>query len=216
MNCKATFTALLLSGLALGAAAQVPAAPIATPAQADGPAKVAVIAFQVAVTQTNEFQRNYADLQKKYEPKRQELKTLSDQIEGLKKQLQTQGDALADAERESRAKTISDKEKQFQRTQEDDQNDYQQDMQTTFNGVANKVGEVLVQYAQQHGFTLVLDAGNQESQTVLFASESSNITKAVIDAYNVKSGVPAPPATPAAAAPRPAAKTPVAHPAPQH
>ena len=32
--------------------------------------KIAVIAFQAAVTQTNEFQRNFADLQKKYEPKR--------------------------------------------------------------------------------------------------------------------------------------------------
>jgi outer membrane protein len=39
---------------------------------------------------------------------------------------------------------------------------------------------------------------------VLYASESTNITKQVIDAYNLKSGVPAPPAQPAAAAPAPA------------
>ena len=34
------------------------------------PSKVAVIAFQAAVTQTNEFQRDFADLQKKYDPRR--------------------------------------------------------------------------------------------------------------------------------------------------
>ena len=38
------------------------------PAAGDAPApkRIAVIAFQAAVTQTNEFQRNFADLQKKY------------------------------------------------------------------------------------------------------------------------------------------------------
>jgi outer membrane protein len=71
----------LASGLALSAAAQTtPAA--SAPA---GPAKVAVIAFQTAVGQTNEFQRNFADLQKKYEPKRAQLKTLADEIDGLEK-----------------------------------------------------------------------------------------------------------------------------------
>jgi outer membrane protein len=40
---------------------------------------------------------------------------------------------------------------------------------------------------------------------VLFAADSTNITKEVIDAYNVKSGVPAPPAQPATAAPNPPA-----------
>jgi outer membrane protein len=58
----------------------------------------------------------------------------------------------------------------------------------------------------------VLDVAQQQNP-VLYAAESTNITKAVIDAYNVKSGVPAPPAQPAGAmAPaKPAAKPPVAH-----
>jgi outer membrane protein len=49
---------------------------------------------------------------------------------------------------------------------------------------------------------------------VLYASESTNITKQIIDAYNLKSGVPPPPAQPVAApAPaRPAAAKPPVHP----
>lgn len=183
MNSLSTWTAVLLCAGALGAAAQ---APSSTPAT-----KVGVIAFQPAVTQTNEFQRDFADLQKKYEPKRQELKTLTDQVDALKKQLQTQADTLSDAERESRAKTITDKEKQLQRTQEDDQNDFQQEMEKTFNSVASKVGEVLISYAQEHGYTLVLDGGNQEAQVVLYATDGTDLTKDVVDAYNAKSGVPA-------------------------
>ena len=199
----------LASGFVLSAAAQTLPAP-AAPA---GPVKIAVIAFQVAVAQTNEGQRNFADLQKKYEPKETQLKTLNDEIESLKKQLQAQGDKLSDAERASRAKTIDDKEKQLQRQAEDAQNDFQSEMQELYNGLASKVYDVLATYAQQQGFTLVLDVAQQQNP-VLYANESTNITKQIIDAYNVKSGVPAPPAQPAAApaAPKPApAKPPVAH-----
>jgi outer membrane protein len=102
--------------------------------------------------------------------------------------LQTQGATLNDAERESRAKTIGDKQKQLQRTQEDDQNDFQQAMQETFNGVAQKVGEVLIAYSQQHGFTLVLDGGEQQTQMVLYHNPATDISQAILDAYNLKSG----------------------------
>jgi outer membrane protein len=196
----------LASGLALSAAAQTPSAP-ASPA---APAKVAVIAFQAAVGQTNEFQRNFADLQKKYEPKRNQLKTLADEIDGLEKQLQAQGDKLSDAERANRTKTIEDKKKQAQRFAEDAQNDLQGEMQEIYNAIASKVYDVLSMYAQQQGYTLVLDGSGSQQQApvVLFAGQNIDITKAVIDAYNVKSGVPAPPPQPAATAPKPAATAP--------
>ncbi len=201
---------MLASGLALSATAQSPAAAPAATAPA-GPAKIAVIAFQVAVAQTNEGQRNFADLQRKYEPKRAQLKSLSDEVDTLKKQLQAQGDKLSDAERASRAKTIDDKEKQLQRSAEDAQNDFQQEMQQLYNSLASKVYDVLASYAKEQGYTLVLDVAQQQNP-VLYASESTNITKAVIDAYNAKSGVPAPPAQELPSAPKPpAAHAPASH-----
>jgi outer membrane protein len=197
---------MLASGLVLSAAAQTSPASAAP----SGPAKVAVIQFQAAVAQTNEFQRNMADLQKKYEPKRGQLKTMADEIDTLEKALQAQGDKLSPAEQASRAKTIDDKKKQAQRFQEDASNDLNGEMQETYNGVATKVFDVLTAYSQLQGFTLVLDrtANQQQAPVVLYASDNTDITKAVIDAYNLKSGVPAPPAQPAAAAPKPAAKPP--------
>jgi outer membrane protein len=218
MKRSLVLIATLASGFALSAAAQtLPAPAVAAPA---GPAKIAVIAFQVAVAQTNEGQRNFSDLQKKYDPKRQQLKALSDEIDNLTKQLQAQGDKLSDAERASRAKTIDDNKKKLERQAEDAQNDFQSEMQELYNGLASKVYETLASYAQQQGFTLVLDVAQQQNP-VLYASESTNITKQIIDAYNLSSGVPAPPAQPAtgaapasrpAASPaKPAAKPPVAH-----
>lgn len=190
----------LASGLALQAAAQTPSAPASSAASAPvGPAKIAIIAFQPAVAQTNEGQRAFADLQKKYTPKQTQLKALSDEIDKLTKDLQTQGDKLSDAERAARAKTIDDKKKQLERSAEDAQNDFQNEMNELYGSLAQKVYDVLNDYAKQHGYTLVLDIAQQQNP-VLFASDSTNITKQVIDAYNTKSGIPAPPA-PAAGAP---------------
>jgi outer membrane protein len=219
---------LLGSGMALSAAAQTPAvpaapsalaapagsAPDAAPAAPAGPAKIAVIAFQVAVAQTNEGQRNFANLEKKFDPKRQQLKTLSDEIDGLTKDLQTKSTTLTEAERASRSKDIDAKKKQLDREAEDARNDFQQQMQDMYQGLASKVYDVMQSYAEKEGFTLVLDVSEQQSP-VLFASTSTNITKQVIDAYNVKSGVPAPPPQPDADAPKPGAPgaSPAAQPA---
>jgi len=205
----------LASGLALSAAAQTsPATAPAAPAPA-GPAKVAVIEFQATVSQTNEFQRDYADLQKKYEPKRNQLKTMADEIDGLEKQLQSSGATLSDADRATRTKTIDDKKKQAQRFAEDAQNDLTGEMNDEYNKVASKVFDVLSAYAKQQGFTLVIDAteNQQQAPVVLYHADSTDISKAVVDGYNLKSGVPAPPPQPASipSAPAPAPKTPAAH-----
>ena len=116
--------------------------------------------------------------------------------------MQTQGDALGDAARASRARAIDEKKKQLDRSSEDARNDYQGQVQELYASLASKVYDVLSSYAQQQGYTLVLDMGQQQSP-ILFANPSTDITKAVLDAYNVKSGVPAPAGQPAAAAPKP-------------
>jgi outer membrane protein len=217
MKRSLTLVLTLASGLALSAAAQTPAAPpasaspAAAPATPATPAKIAVIAFQQAVAQTNEGQRDFADLQKKYAPKQATLKTLSDEIDKLTKELQDQGASLSEVERNNRAKTIDDKKKQLDRETEDLRNDGQQDMQDLYNNLASKVYDVMQSYAEQQGFTLVLDVSQQQSP-VLYANTGTVITKQIIDAYNLKSGVPAPAAQPAAEAPRPRPATPAARP----
>jgi outer membrane protein len=206
MKRVSVLAVVLASGFALSAAAQTSAAGAAA-----GAPKVAVIAFQAAVTSTNEFQRDFGDLQKKFEPQRSQLKSLSDEVDGLTKQLQSQAASLSDADRAAKAKTIDDKKKQAQRIAEDAQNDYQQAMQDTFGKVATKVDDVLNSYAKEQGFTVVIDAteNQQQAPLVLYAAPSSDITKAIVEAYNAKSGVPAPPVeAPAPAGLRPAPKAP--------
>jgi outer membrane protein len=195
---------LLASGFVLSSAAQT------TSAASAPPAKIAVITFQAAVAQTNEGQRNFADLQKKYQPKESQLKAQNDEIETLTKQLQAQGATLSEAARASQARTIDEKKKKLERDAEDLRNEGGQEAQEMYGALASKVYDVLNTYAQQQGYTLVLDVSQQQNP-VLFALPSTDISKAVVEAYNAKSGVPAPPSSSTPAAPRPAAKAPAAH-----
>lgn len=200
MKRSFAIAATLVLGFGLSAAAQtMPSAPKAhakTPPA--GPTKIAVISFQVAVAQTNEGQRNFAEITKKYDPRRQKLKAMSDELDSLTKQLQTQGDTLSDAERANRARDIDEKKKVFDRDVEDTKNDFEGEMQGMISGLSSKVYDVLASYAEQQGYSLVLDEGQQQGP-VLIAVAQTDITKAVIDAYNLKSGVPPQAAQPATA-----------------
>lgn len=207
MKRSLTLVCMLATGLSLSAVAQAsPAAPVDTMPNAPGasPAntRIAVIMFQAAVGQTNEGQRDFSELEKKFAPKEASLKTQSDEIDTLKKQLQASGANLSEAERAQRTRTIDDKEKSLQRDAQDAKSDFQSQMSDTYQQLAQKVYGVLQSYVKQQGYSAVFDASAQQSP-VLWINPSIDITKAVIAAYNTKSGVPAPPPSAPSAAPAP-------------
>ena len=225
MKRSFTLVCLLASATGVGilsstsrALAQTPSAPTpagSTAGLAAAPAvptnaKIAIIAFQQAVAATNEGQRNFTQLRVKFEPKQTALKSQSDEIDSLKKQLQDAGSSLSEPERESRLRIIDEKTKSLQRSAEDAQNEASGAMNDMYQQLAQKVYAVLDTYAQQNKFTLVLDTSAQQTP-VLWANGSSDITKAVVDAYNAKSGVPPQPAAGAAAPARPSSSTTPSH-----
>jgi outer membrane protein len=213
-------TLVLVSALGAGlmtasAIAQAPAAP-ATPAPAPAtqpaaapaapqaiPAKIALVAFEQAVFATNEGQKAVQEVQKKYEPKKAQIDSLNQEVDSLKKQLQSAPATLPDEERATRLKTIDTKEKQLNRDAEDATNAYNADLQEAYGKVAQKVSVTLKNYVSQNGFTLLLDVSSQQSN-VMWAVPSTDVTQAVVTAYNTSSGVAAPPpSAPSAARPRP-------------
>jgi outer membrane protein len=203
MNRTLVLATALAAGLAVPSlVAQAPAAekPAAVAPQAV-PAKIAVIAFEQAVVATNEGQRAVAEVQKKYEPQKAKIDGEASEVDSLKKQMQALPASTSDEERANRLKAIDTKDKELQRDAEDAQNAYQSDLQEAYGKVAQKVGKAAVSYAQANGFTLMLNVGgNQQTPNpVLWFAQETDITQAVINAYNTSSGVAAPP--PSAPAP---------------
>jgi outer membrane protein len=178
------------AGVAQTAAPQTAApAPVAPQAV---PAKIALIEFEQTAAATNEGVRSLQELQKKYEPKKTQLQTLAQEIDSLKKQLQSAPATLSEEERGSRQRAIDVKEKQLQRDGEDAQNSYNSDVQEAVGKVAQKLGPVVMKYVQQNGYTMLLDnTGQQGGLSVLWAP-GTDISQAVVEAYNASSGVAAP------------------------
>ncbi len=200
------------AGLAQTTAPQAPAttaAPTAVAPQAV-PAKIALIEYEQVAAATNEGQRSLQDLQKKYEPKKAQLDALSQEIDSLKKQVQSAPATLSDEERASRLRTIDTKQKQLTRDAEDAQAAYTADVQESVGKIAQKLGPVVIKYVQQNGYTMLLDnTGQQGGLAVMWTLPGTDISQAVVDAYNASSGVAAPmPAAPSAARPRTTTTTP--------
>ena len=196
-------TAFLHAQAAASASAPATAAPAPIAPQAV-PAKIAVIEYEQAAAATNEGQKALQELQTRYQPKKAQLDALGAEIESLQKQLQAAPATMTDEERASRARTIDTKQKQYQRDAEDATNSYNSDVQDVVGKVAQKMGPVVIKYVQQNGYTMLLDNnGQQQGGLTLMWAPGTDISQAVVDAYNASSGVTAPPpAAPSATRPR--------------
>src|SRR5271169_5956078 len=206
-----TISALAQTGSAATPSAAAPAA--SAPATTTGPTsgtKVGTINIEGAIFGSNEGIRDLEGLRKKFEPKQAELKNQNDELEALKKQLATTKDKLNEDAAATLQKQIESKQKLFDRSVQDAQEDFGNQNQEIAGRILQKLAPMIVTYAQDNAFGLIMDTSKPWPQSpVVMASESVDITKAVVEIYNAKSGVPAPAATGAAkpAAPKPATGT---------
>jgi len=172
------------------------------PAAASG--KVGVISLQEAVGSTAEGKKAFEELQKKYEPRRQDLQRQQQEIAALQDQLQRGQVTLSDEERIRLNRELEDKQKILKRATEDANADFQADNQDTFRRLAQKMGRLITEYAQQNGFDLIVD---HSQLPVYYWAPQIDLTDEMIKRYdtaNPAAAAAAPPAgsttTPAAAA----------------
>jgi outer membrane protein len=212
----------------LGAAMALAQAPAAAPAAASAPpTKIAVIQIQAALAATKEGQKAAADLEVKLSPRKKDLDGKQAEIKELQERLQRGGNTLSDSAKEDLTRNIDTKTKSYNRELEDAQAELEQEQQKVVGTLGQKMMAVIDKYAQQNGFAIVLDVSSQNTP-VLYASNTVDITKDVIDLYDKTvfsatsapsspaarpSAPPAARPAPATAAPKPAAAPPAAAPA---
>lgn len=164
---------------------------------AAGGIKIGTINIEQAIFASNEGQRDFEALSRKLEPKQTELKNQNDEVESLKKQL-NDSSKLTEEARNNLVKQIEQKQKALERAVQDARDDAQSQQNEIAQRILQKMAPVIVKYAGDKGFGAILDTSNPWPQgPVLWAAPSVDITRAVVDAYNIQSGVPAP-ARPAA------------------
>ena len=195
-----------MAGTAMAqAAAPAAAPPAAAPAAMSAPTKVGVIQIQAALAATKEGQKAAAELETKLAPRKKELEGKQSEIKDLQDRLTKGGNTLSDSAKEDLTRNIDAKTKSYNRQLEDAQAELEQEQQKLVNVLGQKMMAVIDKFAQQNGFAIVLDVSNQNTP-VLYASNTVDITKEVIDLYDKTVFT----ATPAAARPAPAASKPAA------
>jgi outer membrane protein len=110
---------------------------------------------------------------------------------------------MSDDARRDLMRRIQQKERDQQRSVEDARGQFNQEQQQIFNDIGGKVVTVITKYAQEKGYSIVLDISSPQSP-VLYAVNEVNITNDIIAAYDAETGGNAAAAGDAAAA-KPAA-----------
>ncbi len=184
---------------ALGALAMV-----AVPASAQqAPTKVGVIQIQSAIVSTKDGQTAAKGLEERFQPKRRELEKRQGEIRGEQERLQKGANTMPQAAKDDLARKIDSLTKAFNRDAEDAQAELEQEQNKMLNELGQKMMVVIDKYAKDNGYAIILDVSNPQTP-VLYASNTVDITKDIIDLYD-KNAPAAPPAgSPSAVKPMPA------------
>lgn len=178
---KSTVVMLSLSAFAAGCL---------TPARAQtAPTKVGVINIQSALVSTKDGQKAVSDLQARQAPKQKDLEKKQADIKALQDSLNRGGNAMSEQSKEELMRSIDTKTKQFNRDLQDARADADQDEQKVLNELGQRMMVVIDKYARDHGFSVILDVSNPQTP-VLYASNSVDITKDIIDLYDKNSPGP--------------------------
>jgi outer membrane protein len=151
----------------------------------DGTASVRIVtvSFNAVVVQTAEAQKQLGALQAKFAPRQARLKALNEEVEALRKQL-SDTSAKSDGAGAVREQTLEVKERQLQRETDDYKTDSQNESQEVFRTIAQRVYTFLQTYAQQRGYSAVIERGSDTEPVVWYAADNLDITEQLVKAYN--------------------------------
>src|ERR1700688_5163308 len=150
------------------------------------PTKVGVIDLQSVIVKTKDGEKAAAQLKAKFAPKQAELEKKQQDIGALQTQLRNGQNTMSDENKQKLMREIDQRSNLLKRDTEDANTDLEQDQQRMMGVLVPKILSVLNKYASENGFAVVFDISSQQTP-VLFASNTVELTRAIIDAYDKSS-----------------------------
>src|SRR5258706_1782690 len=199
---------MVFVSLAMGVAA------VATAQTAPAQVKVGVINIQSTMVSTKDGQKAVSELNGRMAPKQKELEKKQNDIRELQDKLQKGSNTMAESVKENLKRDIEAKTKNFNRDMEDAQAEMDLEQRKILDDLSQKMMQVIDKFAVANGYAIILDVSNPNTP-VLYASNSVEVTKDIVDLYDkmLPSSAPATPAPkPSTPATKPAPATPTAQP----
>jgi outer membrane protein len=139
--------------------------------------KIGVINVQKALADTDELKKASAEMQKKYQPRQEEMDKLQKDLESIDTQLNS-GKLNAQAQADLQAQGTR-KQRDQQRMQDDMQADVEKDRQDILAKMSQKMQDVINKLAEEKGLDMIVEA----SQT-LYSKPALDLTADATAAYN--------------------------------
>jgi outer membrane protein len=157
--------------------------------QSGGTGKIGLVNIQEAILSTSEGKKAMAELQKKYQPRQQEVQKLQADIQAVSDQLQKQAATLSDEEQRRLNRELEDKQKVLKRTTEDAQGEFASDRDELFRRIGQKVVKQIDDYARQNGFSLVIGS---DQVPIYYATKEVDLTDQIVKLYDAANPSDAP------------------------
>ena len=147
---------------------------------------IAVVNIQNAISATEDGHRELEALEKKFNARKAELNARNEEVEGLKRQFDTQGPKMNDEARAALTGQINSKQRTLARMQEDVQADFNQEQTEIVQKILRKLAPIVDQYAKDKGLGLVIDNSKPWPEwPTVWVSPLVDITKEIVELYNV-------------------------------
>ena len=163
---------------------------LALPALAENPTKVGVINLQSAIVSTKDGQKAADDIQARFNPKKADLDRRQGDITQLQDQLNRGRNTLSEEAHQKLVREIDQKTKSLNRDTEDARAELDQEEQKIMNELGSRIVAVIDKYAKDNGYAMILDVSSPQTP-VMFASNSIDITRDVIELYDKNAPAPA-------------------------
>ncbi len=163
---------------------------LALPALAENPTKVGVINLQSAIVSTKDGQKAANDIQARFNPKKADLDRRQGDITQLQDQLNRGRNTLSEEAHQKLVREIDQKTKSLNRDTEDARAELDQEEQKIMNELGSRIVAVIDKYAKDNGYAMILDVSSPQTP-VMFASNSIDITRDVIELYDKNAPAPA-------------------------
>jgi outer membrane protein len=147
------------------------------------PGRVGIINIQEAMIGTKDGKQATQELDKKFLPEQKQFETRQTEISQLEDKFNKGATSLPADQRTQLANDIEEKKKRLDRDMQDAETDMKTQQQQVLKSMAGRMMAVISKYSKEHGFTIILDSGNQDIP-VLFVADGVDITNDVITLYD--------------------------------
>lgn len=165
--------------------------------------KVGVMSIQGAIVGTKDGQKASQELTAKFEPKQKDIQNRQAELAQLQDQYNKGGNLMSEDKRAQLARDIDEKKKRLERDVQDAQEELNNEQQRVLQGLGQRMMAVVIKYAKDNGYTMILDDSNPNTP-LLYASSGIDITQDIISLYDKTSTNGGPTATPSTSTTPPA------------